>query len=114
MPLDFKSKQAGAVVSSEQLTVTAGVVTLDAAKYIDANGIVAEAADFTVEDENIRITRDGTTPNPATQVGKLFVVGDYVKLTTQAEIKGFKAIREGAADGNIFVDYYKKKDINQP
>ena len=113
MAENFKHKQPGAVVSSEQLTIPVGVVTLDITKYKDANGEFAGAADFIVEDENIRITRDGTTPNPATQVGKLFLVGDYVKLTTQAEIEGFKAIREGAADGNIFVDYYKKKDINQ-
>lgn len=65
----------------------------------------AVAAKITVHAQPIRYTRDTTTPTAAlghyaTNTNRLLLIG-------QEEIRGFKAIREGATDATLTVSYYE-------
>jgi hypothetical protein len=90
----------------QRLTVdnTAGGVQFDATKYTIAgteklSPRMADGAVLQVRDEEIYWSIDGTTPSST--VGFESAPGDFIHLTTQQQIKAFKAIRKNATDAAI-------------
>ena len=84
----------------ESVTVdnTVGGVGLTAATYGRAT-----KAFLTLEDAQIRFTKDGTTVT--TSVGHLLQVGQTVDLEDQFEIINFRAIKTGKSSGKLKVTY---------
>lgn len=106
------------IMARETLTVSTAVKTLTAATYGDQSATAstgnqvtsnrrhAIAATITCETQAIRVTTDGTTPVAAT-TGIKMNVGDTMVLDSYQELVNFKAVRDGASDGTIQVNYYR-------
>src|SRR5438128_1247430 len=106
------------IFTRETLTVSTAVKTLTASVYNDtsntdrqpnqqgSNRRPARAAVIVCETNAIRVTKDGTTPVAATTGTKLNP-GDTYALETYEEIVKFQAVRDGASDGTVQVDYYR-------
>ena len=72
---------------------------------IEQAGMVASKAFFIVEDDDIRITEDGTVP-VAGGPGQPIVATDGITIEGALNIKNFLAIRE-TTDASIFVTYFR-------
>lgn len=108
------------VFARETLTVSNSVKTLTSTLYDNVAGITsgtqpvqtgsnrrrASGAVVITEGQAIRATKDGTDP-VATTTGTKLNTGDIYILETYQDIAKFKAIREGASDGTIQVEYYR-------
>lgn len=88
--------------NKEILTVSSSAVGLDAAKYNPPNGIAAQKALITVEENDIRYWYDGSTPTGSE--GHLGAVGAVIELEGANSLKNFKAIATGA-DAKLMVTY---------
>lgn len=94
----------------ERLTVSTSAVPLTATVYDGDPTVVprrefAAAAEVEVLTNGIIFTRQGATPSAS--VGQPLSVGDVVTLDTHVEIAGFRAVRDGGADGAIEVIYFR-------
>jgi hypothetical protein len=84
MPPEYR-----AAFAHESITATSGAAkSLTAATYLDAT-----RANITVEDNNVRVCWDGTTPTSTT--GHLLQNGDSLTMDLTADIYHFKVIATG-------------------
>ena len=91
--------------ASETLTVTGTPVGVTAGFIPTITGPNVLGASFVVETAPIRITLDGTTPTAS--VGILFQPGDFVTLSSEADVKNFKAVRTTSTSATLYVTYFK-------
>jgi hypothetical protein len=91
---------------AEAITVSSTAIGFTAAKvkHESNNSIHPREAIFNVEDDAIRFRLDGTDPDAST--GHLVNAGETIKITGEADIRAFKAIRV-TTDASIFVHYFK-------
>lgn len=92
---------------SEKLTVNDSVDVLTASKYQDTagQGRPASAAIISVDSQPIRFTLDGTTPDATTGHGAN--ADDVIILSSIAQIKALKMLREGGSDATVQVTYLR-------
>ena len=88
------------VLDRENLPVAATVVALTATK-ITSKVIYAR---IQVQVASLRVTYDGTDPNPATPIGELLTPGDIIEIWG-SNLSLFKAVRYGSTSGKIEVHY---------
>jgi hypothetical protein len=96
------------VVDRETLTVSNSVVQFDADKLDKKlnNRNVIKRVEFYVEDADVRMTRDGTTPvGDTTDTGTLLASGGQYAIEGEADIKNAKFIRNAGTDAKLQVDY---------
>lgn len=93
---------------SEQLTVSTTALPLTAAKVGNTSSVMvprkASAVLIQALANNIFYTLDGSTPSSSN--GKRLVTNDVLGIAGYDKIGQFKAVREGASDAVIHVDYY--------
>ena len=93
--------------NSDQLTVSTSVVALDASKYDPGTGRDKKAATATItSDGAIRYTVDPSL-TPTASVGHKLGAGGQIQLTSENEIKNFRAIRDGSANAILDISYYR-------
>jgi len=95
----------GEVGDEESITVGNVSIGFTEGKILvpSAQGVLeASKAEFKVEGDSIRFTRDGTTPTST--IGVLGEVGDIVTVEGKGNVKRFRAIRV-TNDATINVDY---------
>lgn len=96
------------VVDRETLTVSSSVVQFDADKLdkkLNGSNII-KRVEFSVEDADVRITRDGTDPvGSTTDTGMLIKDGTIFVINGEADIKNAKFIRNASTDAKLQVDY---------
>lgn len=98
-----ESKFSNPVTAFESVTVGTGTaVGLTSGTYGDAN-----AAEITVETDQIRYRLDGT--DPTASEGHLAKADDVIRLRQQHQLANFAAIRASAAtaDAALKVSYYE-------
>lgn len=108
------------VFKREVLTVSSVAIGLTAANYdataehannpgnqSGAKSRKASGAVLTIEANSIRVTKDGTTAPVAATTGTKLNSGDTYVLETYQDIVFFKAIRDGASDATVQVEYYR-------
>jgi hypothetical protein len=91
---------------AEQITVSSAAIGFTAAKIKhESNGSIhPREAMFSVETDQIRFRLDGTDPTAA--IGHLASAGETIKVTGEADIRAFRAIRV-STDATIFATYFK-------
>jgi hypothetical protein len=96
------------VVDRETLTVSTTAVGFTAAKLDKAQngGKVIKKVEISVEDADVRITRDGTTPvGGGTDTGILITSGTIFEILGQADLINTLFIRNASTDAKLQVDY---------
>jgi hypothetical protein len=96
------------VVDRETLTVSSAVVQFDEDKLNKAlNGRnIIKRVEIYVEDADVRLTRDGTTPvGSTTDTGTLLKADTLFAINGEADIKAAKFIRNESTDAKLQVDY---------
>lgn len=83
----------------ETVTVAAVAIGLTSGTYLDAI-----RAMLTIEDEQIRMRFDGTSPTAA--IGHIGNADDVIYLEGTEQLGNFKAIRTGAASGVLRATYF--------
>jgi hypothetical protein len=91
---------------AEAITVSSTAIGFTASKVVHAsNGSIhPREAIFRVETDEIRFRLDGTDPDAST--GHLASAGETIKITGEADIVAFRAIRV-TNDASIFAHYFK-------
>lgn len=84
------------------LTVSTTAVTLTLPTNKKPGGAV-----ISVIGQPIRFTRDGSTTPTATK-GLRAAAGTQIYLHTPEQVAGFKAIREGASDATLAIEYQER------
>jgi hypothetical protein len=93
-------------VDRETLTVSSSVVQFDSTKLdkkLNNNNII-KRVEFSVEDADVRMTRDGTAPVGAT-TGMLIKSGSIFVINGETDIKSAKFIRDASTDAVLQVSY---------
>lgn len=96
------------VVDRETLTVSTTAVGFDATKLnrLLNGGDVIKKVEISVEDADVRFTRDGTTPvGGGTDTGTLIVSGTIFEILGQADINNALFVRNAGTDAKLQVDY---------
>ena len=88
------------VKDRENLVVSSSVVSLTASK-ITSHIIYARGQ---IQVAPIRLTTDGTDPNPATHIGEIFLSGDSFEVWGGA-MSNLKMIRNTIDDARVEVTY---------
>jgi len=89
------------VLDRENLTVGSSVKQLTSSKLTDK----VIYARIQVQEEQIRVTEDGTDPNPSTPVGEIYSPLDIFEVWGLDALRDFKMVREGTADARVEVTY---------
>jgi hypothetical protein len=95
-------------VKRETLTVADAVVGFTASLYNKATngGNIIKRVEFSVEDADVRMTRDGTTPvGDTTDTGMLIKDGTIFVINGEADIKNAKFIRNAATSAKLQVSF---------
>jgi len=93
--------------AQEEITVSNAVKSLTAATYAASGGWgSAQKAVVQVLNATIRFYLNGTTPTTATGFSES--AGSSFTLENEAEIIGFRAIRQTSSDAKITVSYLRK------
>jgi len=96
------------VVDRETLTVSSSAVGFTAAKYSKTtnNRNIIKRVEVSVEDADIRMTRDGTTPvGSTTDTGTLIKDGTIFVINGEHDIRKARFIRNASTDAKLQVDY---------
>ena len=102
---------SGSAYAHETLAVTNAVKTGTVAIHTptsvtDATAVKPRAVLITVHAQPIRYTFDGTNP-VAAATGHYAAAGTEIFISGYANVKNFKAIRDGSTDAAIGVTYFK-------
>jgi hypothetical protein len=95
-------------VDRETLTVAAAVVQFDSDKLDKRinGGNIIKRVEFSVEDADVRMTREGTAPvGTTTDTGMLIKDGTIFVINGEADIKAAKFIRNAAVSAKLQVSY---------
>jgi len=89
------------VLDRENITVSSSV------KQLTSSKITTDVVYVRVQCQvaSIRVTEDGTNPNPSTPVGEIYQPEDIFEVWGSDACKDFKMIREGTSDANVEVTY---------
>lgn len=92
--------------AGEDVTVSTTAIgfTVALVKHADNGSIHPRTAIFRVETDEIRVRMDGTAPTAS--VGLLVSAGETIKITGEADILAFRAIRV-TTDATFFAQYFK-------
>ena len=90
------------VLSRENITVSNAVKTLTAGNLV-TKFVYAQVQ---IQDQSVRLTVDGTDPNPATPLGQEWAAGAVLNVWGHESASNLKMIREGASDAHVEVVYY--------
>lgn len=90
------------ILSRENITVSNAVKTLTATHLV-SHFFYAQVQ---VQTASIRVTGEGTDPDPAAPVGDIYPSGTVLKVWGYEGAANFKMIREGADDAYVEVTYY--------
>jgi hypothetical protein len=96
------------VVDRETLTVSSSVVSFDTDKLEKKTngGNIIKRVEVWVEDADVRLTRDGTTPvGDPTDTGALLKSDTKFDIDGEADIKAAKFIRNNSTDAKLQIDY---------
>lgn len=96
------------VVGRETLTVSSTAIGFTVAKITKADngGKVIKKVEISVEDADIRMTRDGTPPvGGGTDTGILITSGTIFEILGQADIINTLFIRNASTDAKLQIDY---------
>ena len=88
------------VIDRENLEVTGSVKQLTPTKLIPR----VVYARIQVQVASIRVTTDGTDPNPATPVGEVFSPLDFFEVWGDS-MRSFKMVKEATSNANVEVTY---------
>ena len=92
-------------IASGRQALTVGATAGGVALTVPAKAVYAF---LRLETAQIRYTLD-TTP-PTTTIGWLLEVGETLELHGQPELDNFRAIRTGAMNGTLEVEYWRTND----
>lgn len=92
------------IASTHESLSVAGTATATANGVATGSAANATYAILQVLIANIRWTKDGTTPTAS--VGNQALNGSFIHLRSNADIKAFKAIREGGTSATVEIDYF--------
>jgi hypothetical protein len=96
------------VVSRETLTVSSTAVGFDTTKLTRNlnGGNVIKRVEVSVEDADVRMTRDGTTPvGGGTDTGTLITSATSFIILGQTDIKRALFVRNASTDAKLQVDF---------
>jgi hypothetical protein len=96
------------VVDRETLAISSSSVGFTAARYAKTtnNRNIIKRVECTLEDADIRMTRDGTTPvGGGTDTGMLIKDGTTFVLNGEADIRSARFIRNASTDAKLQVDF---------
>ena len=92
----------------EPLVVSTVVVSLNSEIYM--NGLErSNRATIDVQTAGIRYRVDGGLPSAT--LGMVVNAGDIIRLESYNDIKLFRAIRSGAVDANLNIDYSDRPEV---
>lgn len=82
---------------------TTRVVSTDVAQNLPAAYLTCDAVDISCETNSIRYGMAGATPTQgATGIGHILQDGDFIRLTNNAQVRGFKFIsKENGVHGAL-------------
>lgn len=93
------------VFAFETITVSTVSIGFTAATYAPSGQDQASAALISLETNPIRFRSDGTDPTAA--VGHPAVAGQTIEVCGAPNVRKFRMIRSGAADGSATVSYFR-------